>query len=157
MQVCHQNLPSSMIPSVVVALDRFPLNANGKVDRARLPSPLSYPTILLTENAPQNELESELQIMWCQLLKINVVPRNANLFALGANSLLFMFAANHYYRRYKSHNIQLNFPSLFQHATIADHAKLLIGAEQTSAITSSWTTQHLIEGMKNYHTLFVLR
>ena len=32
-------LPQHMVPSVVVVLDALPLNPNGKVDRARLPTP----------------------------------------------------------------------------------------------------------------------
>ncbi len=38
-EICHQYLPSSITLFAVVVLDRFPLNANGKIDRVRLPLP----------------------------------------------------------------------------------------------------------------------
>ena len=33
---CKETMPNFMIPSKIVALDRFPLNANGKIDRKRI-------------------------------------------------------------------------------------------------------------------------
>jgi amino acid adenylation domain-containing protein len=38
-EVLRQRLPSYMIPATFVTVDRFPVNASGKVDRSRLPAP----------------------------------------------------------------------------------------------------------------------
>ena len=38
-QHCQSHLPSHMIPSIFIILDKLPLNTNGKVDRKQLPPP----------------------------------------------------------------------------------------------------------------------
>ena len=98
-EACRQHLPIHMLPFGIVVLDRFPLNANGKVDRARLPPPPSKDVPQPVDGEPQNELEVYLHSLWCRLLEIEKVPRNLSLYALGANSLHFMLAANDYHRQ----------------------------------------------------------
>eukprot|EP01035_Chromulina_nebulosa_P001383 gene1383-1839_t len=38
-RICKDTLPAYMVPEVVMVLSEWPLNANGKVDRKRLPEP----------------------------------------------------------------------------------------------------------------------
>jgi hypothetical protein len=145
MEVCRQYLPSSMIPSTIMILDKFPLNVNGKVDRSRLPSP---PFSLFVDGTSQNNLEIELQTLWCRLLKIEKVPRDVNLFSLGANSLLFMLAMNYYHQRCQSDNKQIDIDALFRLTTLAEHAQILTTTIPTSTTIIKWTTQHLTEGIE---------
>lgn len=145
--VCRQHLPTNMLPFAIVVLDRFPLNANGKLDRTRLPPPPSPKVSLSTDGGPQNELEIYLHELWCRLLGINRISRNVNLYALGANSLHFMLAANDYHRQLRTNNAQLDLSAFIRHATIAEHAEILL-KKQNQTITTAvwWQTQHLTEG-----------
>jgi amino acid adenylation domain-containing protein len=62
-QHAQQTLPASMVPSVVVFLDKLPRTSNGKVDRRNLPEP----AILPRENGPvaaQTALQAQLVTIW---------------------------------------------------------------------------------------------
>jgi aryl carrier-like protein len=135
-----------MIPFAIVALDRFPLNANGKIDRTRLPPPSSLKVSLSTDDEPQNELELYLHRLWCRLLGTGRVPRDANLYALGANSLQFMLAANDYHSQLRSKNAQLDLSDFIRHATIAQHADILLTKQNQTIPTPVWQSQRLTEG-----------
>lgn len=80
-------LPDYMIPTAFVGMSALPLTANGKVDRARLPAPERL--VHSTQNdAPNTSVELAVHEIWREVLKLDHIPRNANFFDIGGNSLL---------------------------------------------------------------------
>ncbi len=78
-------LPAYMVPSAIVVLDALPLNANGKVDRARLPEPV------FTEaefREPTGELEHLVAETFAEITGAPAVGADDDFFALGGNSLM---------------------------------------------------------------------
>jgi len=82
------SLPEYMIPSEMIVLDKFPLTANGKVDRKALPTPDGSGLSRKAYEAPEGELEQSLAAIWQDLLKVERVGRHDNFFDLGGHSLL---------------------------------------------------------------------
>jgi amino acid adenylation domain-containing protein len=80
-----KKLPGYMIPSAIMALDTFPLTANGKVDRQALPfldqSDASFV-------APRTSVEEVLAAIWAEILTLERVGIHDNFFDLGGHSLL---------------------------------------------------------------------
>ena len=65
----RETLPDYMVPAVFVTLEAFPLTANRKVDRARLPDPGDERPELSSELvAPRTESEMTLVRIWEELL-----------------------------------------------------------------------------------------
>ncbi|MBW5445448.1 amino acid adenylation domain-containing protein [Cohnella sp. CFH 77786] len=83
-----QDLPGYMIPSYFVRVPAIPVTANGKVDRAALPDPLTRVRSDAEYEPPANEIEEELVKIWQELLEIEIVGVNDNFFELGGHSLL---------------------------------------------------------------------
>ena len=79
-------LPAAMVPSFFLFLDRLPLTANGKVDRAALPAPnFTRPFV-----APRTELEQALAGAWQKVLGVERVGLDDNFFEMGGHSLSAM-------------------------------------------------------------------
>jgi thioesterase domain-containing protein/aryl carrier-like protein len=83
-------LPDYMVPSAFVALESLPLNANGKIDRRRLPAPTALTSSSQGSTAPRNQLETQLAGIWSELLGVDEVGLHDNFFHLGGHSLLAM-------------------------------------------------------------------
>ncbi|MBB5857514.1 non-ribosomal peptide synthase/polyketide synthase [Amycolatopsis umgeniensis] len=81
-----RTLPDYMVPAAFVRLDRFPLNANGKIDRHALPAPDFGEKAVRT--APATEAERALAGIWADVLGVADVGAEANFFALGGDSIL---------------------------------------------------------------------
>src|SRR6185503_10766721 len=82
-------VPDYQVPSAFVELEAFPLSANGKIDRLRLPEPEGSRKGVSAEFvAPQNEIEVRLAKIWAEILSVDTLGRDDNFFELGGHSLL---------------------------------------------------------------------
>jgi acyl-coenzyme A synthetase/AMP-(fatty) acid ligase/thioesterase domain-containing protein len=76
-------LPSYMVPEVVVFLAALPRTDRGKIDRSALP----LPPPPLEGSEPATEWESAVAQVWCRALQLENIPRDADFFELGGDSL----------------------------------------------------------------------
>jgi arthrofactin-type cyclic lipopeptide synthetase C len=74
-----------MVPRHVVLLGDWPMTINGKIDRARLPSPDNG---LRDYAPPDGEVEAAVAGVWAELLEEARVGRTDDFFELGGDSLL---------------------------------------------------------------------
>ncbi len=81
-------LPEYMVPSHLLAIDKIPLNANGKVDRRALPAPQwseeERDSLFV---APRDALEREIVRVWSRVLGRPNIGITDNFFNLGGHSL----------------------------------------------------------------------
>ena len=81
-------LPAYMVPRKYVQMKEFPLTANGKLDRSRLPNPVHTPINgVTTYKAPETKLEKELGEVWQQLLSVEKIGIRDDFLALGGDSM----------------------------------------------------------------------
>ena len=146
-EICRQYLPSNISLFSVVILDQFPLNANGKVDRNHLPFPeIKFSSI---NDKPQTEMEKDVEMYWCQLLKIDQISCDVNLLTLGVHSLHLMLAINYYSRQWLSDQSQLDLSIFFRETTISKHAKLLEIHRKNICDFSHCLSTNLTEGIES--------
>ncbi|GAA2390137.1 hypothetical protein GCM10010404_54200 [Nonomuraea africana] len=84
-------LPDYMVPSAITLLDALPLNANGKVDRARLLGLLAAdPSGGVPAGgegpAPETDTERLIAEIWAELLGAGPIGVTSDFFALGGDS-----------------------------------------------------------------------
>ncbi|MGG4146814.1 amino acid adenylation domain-containing protein [Paenibacillus algorifonticola] len=80
-------LPDYMLPSAFVEIERMPLNANGKLDRAMLPAPSAANRA--GDNgfaAPETKEEHEIAAVWQEVLGLDQIGINDEFFDLGGDS-----------------------------------------------------------------------
>ncbi|HEX6376100.1 MAG TPA: amino acid adenylation domain-containing protein [Allosphingosinicella sp.] len=82
------HLPRYMVPRAFVALERFPLTPNGKIDQQALPEP----ELAKADDAirPRSTAEQLIARIWSSVLGVEEVRRNDNFFDIGGHSLLAM-------------------------------------------------------------------
>jgi amino acid adenylation domain-containing protein len=83
----RERLPAFMVPAAFVALERLPMSANGKLDRAALPPPEGEPRQGLY-TPPRTLEELRLVELWEELLGRPRIGVGDDFFELGGHSLL---------------------------------------------------------------------
>ncbi len=85
----RQRLPEHMVPQSFVTMAELPLSANGKIDRAALPSPESLEAGGETaDEAPRSPEEELLAGIWADVLGRERIGLRDDFFDLGGHSLL---------------------------------------------------------------------
>ncbi|MGW6694196.1 amino acid adenylation domain-containing protein, partial [Rhodococcus sp. NPDC054953] len=80
-----RELPSYMVPAVIVPLDALPLGVTGKLDRKALPDPVFTPT---EYRRPGTDGERAVASVFEELLGVQRVGADDNFFELGGNSMV---------------------------------------------------------------------
>jgi amino acid adenylation domain-containing protein len=87
----RQWLPAAIVPTAWVPLERFGLNANGKVDRKQLPPPQLGLLDAGDEEPgprPRSDTETRIAAIWREVLGLPQVPVDRDFFTLGGTSVL---------------------------------------------------------------------
>ncbi|WP_431041556.1 amino acid adenylation domain-containing protein [Streptomyces sp. P1-3] len=115
-------LPEFMVPSVFVILDRVPLTANGKLDRAALPEPelggQAY-------RAPRNAAEWALAEVFADVLGVGQIGIDDDFFAVGGDSIRSIQVV----ARVKARGLRVSAREIFEHRTIARLAEFVSEGE----------------------------
>ena len=91
-QALSEKLPSYMIPSFLVRLDRLPVNVNGKLDRSALAAPEAG--AFKNEYAPpETDLQKALCDAFAEVLSVENVGIDDDFFALGGDSIKCVMVA----------------------------------------------------------------
>jgi amino acid adenylation domain-containing protein/FkbM family methyltransferase len=89
LELCRAQLPDYMVPSAVVLLDAFPISANGKLERDKLPLPAARRAP--RAEAPRGDEAAtihRLSRLWSKLLSLDDLHPEDSFFAVGGHSLL---------------------------------------------------------------------
>lgn len=115
-------LPEYMLPAAYVTLDKLPLNANGKIDRAALPKPGRQSLAHTEADAPRDSIELELKLIWERVLDVSPIGVSDHFFDVGGHSLSAVHLMDQIHRHF---GVRLSPATLFDAPTIETQAGLI--------------------------------
>ncbi|HEV2784624.1 MAG TPA: amino acid adenylation domain-containing protein [Actinophytocola sp.] len=126
-------LPGPWVPAAFVHLDRLPLTANGKLDRAGLPAPTPADRGTAERRAPRTELERIVARVWAAVLGQDLIGVRDHFFdELGGTSLLVARVTGELADRLGR---DVPVTDLFEHPTVEALARHLARAGPTAEDT----------------------
>ncbi len=115
--VLSRNLIEEIIPNFFVHLNEFPLTANGKIDRRKLPTvEEAREDIKQGFVAPRTPTEKFIGEIWAQMLGVPQVGIHDNFFELGGHSLLAYQVIS---RLGEAYHVEIPMRTIFDTPTIA--------------------------------------
>lgn len=115
-------LPSYMIPSHIIELEKIPLTHNEKLDMQALPSHASIDRDNQVEStyvAPRTPVEVTLAKIWSEVLRVDVIGVDDNFFELGGDSIISIKVVS----KARESGIGISLKQIFEYPTISDLSK----------------------------------
>ncbi|PJD95577.1 MAG: hypothetical protein CK426_02500 [Legionella sp.] len=139
-QLAHR-LPDYMLPDGIFVLDSYPLNSNGKVDKAELPkwNPATNNATVVQQEPINNEIATQITQIWCDILEHQQVTQDDNFFEVGGNSLKLILVLERLQEAFKGQDDilrQLEIVTLFQYPTIRALVSYLTVDNEVSTATA---------------------
>ncbi len=127
-----ERLPQYMVPPQFVLMEKFPLTANGKIDRQALPRPAHESAAPAGDFVrPQTETEKALALIWAELLKVDNIGIHDDFFDLGGHSLLAIRTVS---RIRDVFGVDITFQTLFENPTIARLSKVITATKNSGTV-----------------------
>lgn len=123
-------MPKYMLPDAVVIINEYPLNANGKVDKERLPK-FEFQRETISSNDESwnnNPIFSTIYQVWEEVLAVKNIGYEENFFEVGGNSLKLVHVLERLQTIFSDDpqvQAKLEIATLFQYPTISSLAKYL--------------------------------
>jgi amino acid adenylation domain-containing protein len=132
----QERLPEPLVPTAFVVLERLPLTANGKVDRAALAALAAAPVAAAPERAPappRTPIEALVAGLWAEVLELGrEVGVDEDFFDLGGQSLLALKVVS---RLHAALGVDLPMSRLFDAPTpaaLAAHVEQALAADRNA-------------------------
>ncbi|WP_433528507.1 non-ribosomal peptide synthetase [Micromonospora sp. CA-263727] len=116
-------VPAYMVPNQIVVVDRIPLTAHGKVDRAALIAQRQVVSSVAMSGPPGESLEERIRALWVEVLGRHDVGLHENFFDAGGHS----FSLHTLQARMTQIGFEIALPDIFRLGTIAALAAHLRG------------------------------
>jgi pristinamycin I synthase-3/4 len=115
------SIPEYMLPFSFTMIDVLPLTPHGKLDRLALPPPLEQQGEVAARSQTPTDVEKSIAAVWAELLGVERVGVDENIFDIGANSILIIQAQ----ARLRECGWVVPILELFRHPTVAALAAFL--------------------------------
>lgn len=140
-----KKMPYFMIPSNFVQIDKIPSTHNGKVDRKALPDPKANQLEQTNFALPENEVEEKLEKIWAEILDVDKVNVNANLFDFGVDSLMIMRAQSIYLKE----GFKFSTQDFYSNKSIREHSDTLMKKRGNSICIDANINEIFVDDLNN--------
>ncbi|NSL87163.1 amino acid adenylation domain-containing protein [Chitinophaga sp. Mgbs1] len=138
----RSRLPEYMIPASIIQLEKMPLTANGKIDRAALPARERQVRVNVEKKWPVNETQSRIAAIWEEILGVKDPGIDDNFFDLGGDSIRLIRIVS---RMRKIFGKEIQVADIYRKATIAALEALIGEMENSSEIKETY--QQILESL----------
>ena len=121
-EYCEAHLSAYEQPSAFFYLEKFPVNANGKIDKNALEASLDSFDLIKKEQVQLTEFQQSIADIWRTVLNIDTIHPKDSFFKLGGQSISVMKLITAYQKDFE---VELSYKEIFENPTLASQENLI--------------------------------